>query len=317
MSRADEKIKRWQKPDELAHAVMTQTPGEAAEFFKSLGEVDLTARPLGLACRYRGLEMVKVLVGGGAEFRYDLGKIRLLWDNKNRVSELEEGMNFAVALLGSLGSRVLNYFSIMGDQYNRKILPLEERLTVLDYLCENAKKTGFDMDDLMFLAFFSNERVIADRLREKGARIPELWTRIVTEGGWDDLSKGKWFDYCFMMQKLSDEDFIPCISAIVSELGGRKLHYTEWLRTAGLEKRQNIPGFHKLLIESFDLSKVNKGNLMKSMILHDSMDELAAAAELGWLKQPKKRDEMIAFATEKGKTECTAWLLEFKNKNFE
>lgn len=314
MTGGNKEIKRWQKPDELAHAVMTQTPGEVAEFFKSLGEVDLTVRALGLACRYRGLEMAKVLVEGGADFRYDLGKIRLLWDNSNRVAELEEGMNFAVALLGSLGSRVLNYFSIMGDQYNRKILPIEERLAVLDYLCENARRTGFDKDDLLFLAYFSNERVIAERLKEKGAKIPEMWIRIITEGVWNELSQNKWHDYCFMTQKVSDEDFMPCMSAVLSELGGRKLHYTEWLWTAGLAKRQNIPGFFKFLIDNFDLSKVNKGNLMKSMILHNSMDGLAAAVELGWLKQPKKRDEMIAFATEKGMTECAAFLLDFKNR---
>lgn len=85
-------------------------------------------------------------------------------------------------------------------------------------------------------------------------------------------------------------------------------------RFRGLESRKKIPGFYKFFFENYEFVKINKGKTMKQMIDCGSVDGLAAAAELGWLKQPKKRDEMIAFAAEKGKTECVAWLLDFKNR---
>ncbi len=69
-------LKPWQKPKALEKCVLSLTPAEAAKAFKEMGKVMFTARALGLACRYRGLEMVKALAEGGAGFRFDDGQVR-------------------------------------------------------------------------------------------------------------------------------------------------------------------------------------------------------------------------------------------------
>ena len=53
---------------------------------------------------------------------------------------------------------------------------------------------------------------------------------------------------------------------------------------------------------------------MEEIILCDKPELLPLCEKHGWLKMPKKRDELIQFASDNKKTECTAWLLEFKNR---
>lgn len=290
----------WEKHDLLVDAVLTKTPSEVAELYKSLGKMDFTAYVLGLACRYRGLDMVKVLVEGGAEFPFELKTARKIFGYY-----VVEGANYASALLSKMRLDRLN---------NNNILPLGDRLEILDYLCGTADKTGLDKDELLYYAVLNCELEITERLKKAGAVIPQALIKVVTEGGKDDWGKEKWNGYCGMTEALSNEEYMACMPIFVSELGGRKLHFTERTWSVMLEQRHNAPGFFKFFIENFDMSKANKGKLMKSIIENDSTDALAVAAELGWLKQAKKRDEMIAFASESGKTECTAWLLDFKNR---
>ena len=65
----------------LAEAVLTKSPAEADERYKRFGYVENSDRALGLACRFRGLEMVKTLVEGGAVFYYDPEFVRLrFWE---------------------------------------------------------------------------------------------------------------------------------------------------------------------------------------------------------------------------------------------
>lgn len=311
MARVEEKIKPHQKPDILLEAVMTKTPSEAEKVYRLLGTVDFTAYALGLACRFRGLETVKMLIENGAKFDYDVQKIKRAWRFDPGI---KPGVNYAAAMLDYVGIVEMNGFDFLSKKYGLEILPINDRLAVIDHLCETAEKNGFDKDELLFYSCFSCNREITDHLKNKGAKIPEMWVKIIAECGWDDESKNKWFDYCFLVERLRDNDFIPGLSALVKELGGHKLHYTEWLWHVGFEYRQNITGIDKFFLEKYDLSKVSKTRIMKFFINKNSIEGLAAVAELGWLKQPQKRDEMIEYSAKKEKTECTAWLLDFKNR---
>lgn len=53
---------------------------------------------------------------------------------------------------------------------------------------------------------------------------------------------------------------------------------------------------------------------MKGVIDQNSVACLEICAKAGWLDMPRKRDEMIRYASECGRTECSAWLLDFKNR---
>lgn len=56
---------------------------------------------------------------------------------------------------------------------------------------------------------------------------------------------------------------------------------------------------------------------MQEIIDKNSVELLEICARYGWLKIPRIRDAVIKYSEESGKIECTAFLLEFKNRNFD
>ena len=300
--------KQCEKFDALKDSVMCDSPDGVSKMLKSSGELEFTALALGLACRYRGLDMVRAMVENGAKFTYDLEAVKLLYKKARRnIAVLYPDDNFAAAVLYSCG--LVAHLINTGKAYNRPVLPENDRLRVLAYLIKTADKTGFDGGELLFFSLLSGERKFTDLLKKHGFKIPQKWIDFITNGNSGD----RWLNYCWLVRQLPDKEFIPRFRSIISEIGECKLHITElfWQQN---KDRFNDPRSLKFLLENFDLSKMNKTTLMKEIISRDNTECLEIAAKNGWLKQPKKRDEMIAFAAEKNKTECTAWLLEFKNR---
>lgn len=304
-------LKQYEKFDVLKDAVMHDSPDDVFKMMSEFGELEFTALALGLACRFRGLDMVRALVDGGAKFTYDLAVIIPLYKkSKRNINIPYPDDNFAAALLDSCG--LVKHLINTGKAYNRPILPINDRLRILSYLYKTADKTGFYGDELLFFSILSGEEKITDLLKKHGAVIPQKWIDIITKGSGGD----RWLNYCWLVRQISNEDFIPVMTSLVSEIcrdGERKLHITE-LFWGQNKRRLDAPGGMKFLLENFDLSNMNKTTLMKEIISRDDTECLEIIANYGWLKQPKKRDNMIAFANENSKTECTAWLLDFKNR---
>ena len=67
-------------------------------------------------------------------------------------------------------------------------------------------------------------------------------------------------------------------------------------------------------LELFDKYSKSKIALLRYIINNDAADCLAELENYGWFKAPKRRDELIQYASEKGNTESAAWLLEYKNR---
>lgn len=59
---------------------------------------------------------------------------------------------------------------------------------------------------------------------------------------------------------------------------------------------------------------MKKFHIIRGLIDENAVDALAVVEGEGWLATPKKRDEMIAYASQNKKTEALAWLLDFKNR---
>ena len=59
-----------EKAAQLQHAVINYSVEEISKRYEELGSVEMTAPALGLACRFRGLGVVKALVERGATFRF-------------------------------------------------------------------------------------------------------------------------------------------------------------------------------------------------------------------------------------------------------
>lgn len=308
-------IKPWQRSAMLERAVLEKTSAEVSEFFRALGKTEFTARALGLACRYRGLETVKTLVEGGAVFEYDLAFMHSRFWDFFGVKFSGRFPNHTLALIDYKENTALRHFNwllekgIPEDVKTPEILPENERLEILEYLCDNAEKVGFKPEEFLFYLYFSNDEEMISALKKRGITLSDQRKKMLTEGA----RLEEWSDYCFLTQRLADKDFIPVMRKLIDECGGKKLNFTKYLWDLNL-KRFTQSEFFKFLLDNFNQSKMNKTSLLIWFINSENVSCLEIAAESGWLKMPNKRDEMIDYATEKGKTECAAWLLDFKNR---
>ena len=228
------------------------------------------------------------------------------------------GDDLSVLLLDKFPAKTIPYFVVV-PQIRKSVtredgtqllpLPFEKRVEVLDYLCANAERVGFDPGELLYYAVMLADEPMIRELEKRGAEFSERRREILTD-------KGKPKDlyiWTGLLERLSAEEFVPVLTSITDKLGGAKLHCTNGIYDACYDKLytfENLDFYFKV----FDVPKMNKTEIMKKAIDKDNVSGLEFAAREGWLKMPKKRDEMIAYATEKGKTECAAWLLDFKNR---
>ncbi len=288
--------------------MINDPPEEVAHVYKELGDVPFTSRALGLACRFRDLETVKALVENGASFKYDELKFRGSYQHffiEYFHGYYPEFQNFLIKDIG-LGCEytVADFVDKVKSKDGRhlKISPDSERVKITEYLCNNAEKIGFEPDELLYYMIVTDDTKVISVLKQNGVTLSENKQKMLVEKGGALIRIPK-----------SDKELMRIISALRSEVGGEKLHITSSMQCS-VEKRFSDPALFRFFLENFDFSKANKGNLMKEFILHDNTACLEITAELGWLKMPKKRDEMIAFAADNGQTECTAWLLDYKNR---
>lgn len=309
MASVEEKINPRQDYELLENAVLTKNPGRIAEVYRSLGKVDFSARALGLACRFCDVETVKTLVEHGAAFKYDEEFLKDSYPklfNSVFPGRFPDFANFLIKEIRPFEDRTIKSYIKSIKEKNGQRLPLasdEERAKIVEYLCKHTRETGFDPGSLLYYMIASDDEKIISVLKENGAVLSEEKKKLAEKG--DAVS--------YLIQKRNDNDVMRILSALISETGGKKPHITD--RTWNdIKRRIANPELLRFFVDNFDLSNVNKSKLIKNFILSNNVTCLESAAGLGWLKQPKKRDEMIAFSAENGKTECTAFLLDHKNR---
>ena len=312
-----EQMEQMDKSHYLEDVVLLKSPAEVTKAMKDLGEINKTSYALGLACRFRGLEHVKALVEGGASFKYintegyvwnynySLGLLNMR--SAANVSMYVERRSLIIYDTGKIPDR-------KGGEKELKLIPIEERVKIARYLCENRDQTAFDPDELLFYSIISDTPEITAVLKEYGAKFTEERITAMTENGRSTY----WMDLCYMMMNINTAKFIPILSQVVEQLGGKPLHYTDMIYFDNYNSYRKVyrffdPPIFKFILENFNQKKMAKGQIMKSAIDMNSVECLKLCADNGWLKLPKKRDEIIQYAADKGQTECTAWLLEYKN----
>ncbi len=312
-----------EKVSMLTSAVAYSTPEEIREIYESLGEVEFTARALAIACRYRGIEHVKALVECGATFDYEKS------DRIHSAYECDE-VNFILSLINFSGKRDKNFYSevfytegkpVLDDNLfleggkKLPVLPLGERIEIAEYLCGNGKSACPDVGTLLYYTILKKSFAMADALKKSGVVIPDEYKKILSEGG-SGIPKGmnRWFEYSNIINAMNINDFLRVCEYFYAELDGKPLHFTVMIYSAIRSENFYEPELFKFFLNHFNQSKMNKTKMLNVIIKNNLIADLEIAAEAGWLKQLRKRDEMIAFASEGGYTEASAWLLDFKNR---
>lgn len=170
--------------------------------------------------------------------------------------------------------------------------------------------------DLLFTAILSNDTEQIKRLKSQGAALSDEVRNVISSSRSIDAVNEDAFtkincDYQSAVRQMSAEEFIKAIRALRGEIG-EPLFFMPAI-WQDIRKILFEDGVCKCVLDCFD-NKMNKARTMRDIINQDRADILAVCAEHGWLSQPKKRDETIEYATANGKTECTAFLLDFKSR---
>ncbi len=311
MSENNEVLAPAQKVAELEYAVLNLPPEEIAEVYARIGSVEYSARALGIACRFRGVECVKALVEGGASF--DAPFTNYMFQTYGSY-----GDDLVVMLLDNFPDSRVTYFVVTHQIYGSvkkadgtELLPLpfEERAESARYLCENGQSAAFDAGELLFYSIAVGDERMTAVLKKQGAEFSEYRRRLLTE-------KGKPKDLCVwtcLLERLSAEKFAGVLTRLSGELGGEKLHCTDGIYDALSDKLYRAENL-ECYLELFDKPKLKKTNIMRSAIENDAPECLAFAERAGWLTSAKTRDDMIRYAAERKSVECAAWLLDFKNR---
>lgn len=310
----------------LEKAVINNSPEEIADIMKELGSVDFSARALGTACRFCGIETVKVLAENGASF--DIPKTEetekqyccYAGRELKKMRSDNYRSNFSLCLLNILthtkgaccfkGVKLLKQVK-REDKAALKLLPDEERSKVLKYLCENKEKLSFDPSEMLYHAIFAEDDFIVTELKKSGVTVSETRRKIITEGG--SAANSYWYEYGSMTGKLSGDNYLGVMKKLAAELKGKKFYCTEKIYeiTKGRFANKEIFEFFR---DNFNYDRLSKTRIIRDLIDGNAAASLRLIEEMGWLSNIKRRDEVIRYSQDNNRPECTAFLLDYKNR---
>ncbi len=176
-------------------------------------------------------------------------------------------------------------------------------------------------DDKLLTAILANNAAEIKRLKKSGTTLtPTVKDALSADAGRKPTDSETFekhcaiqYTFCKSTDKMKAEKFIAVMQNLRAELDAPIIYFSSIFKDASPSNIEE-PSVLECVIECFDNKRINKRRLMCDYIDKDKSGLLAVCAEHGWLAQPKKRDEMIKYASDNNRTECAAWLLEFKNR---
>lgn len=310
---------------QLQRAVINGTVQEIVEVYDALGYVEMSAPALGLACRFRGLEVVKVLVEKGATFDFpSTEEIEIKYHchigEKHAQYRENYRTNYALYFLkcyrgGVKGARCLQGMKFFKNQKrdDGTLLPFladSARSPVLDYLLLNQKKLAFQPEELLFYAIFARDDFLYEELKKRRICLVPKRIHAMTEG---TLADGYWFEFGTLTGKLADRDFVGVMQRLSTELDGKPFRLTEKTFDS-IQNRFHDFSIFEFFLAHFRREKMQPAKIMRCVIDRNLVEAMPLIEREGWLGTPRKREEMIAYAAEQERTELLAWLLDFKNR---
>ncbi|MDE6621734.1 MAG: leucine-rich repeat domain-containing protein [Lachnospiraceae bacterium] len=311
-----------EKAARLQQAVINCSVEELLNVYDELGDVEMSAPALGLACRFRGLDVARALVEKGISFDFpSTPEIETRYRCYIGQKYANYRTNYSLYLLKIFRGGLKGACSTKGMKFTQnakrdagKPLPFladDERVRVLDYLMQQREKLSFQPEEMLFYATYARDTIIYEALKKRGVTLSQRRVQAITEGG--AATDGYWYEYGAMTGKLADEDYLEVMQLLASELGGKPFYYTEKMFDITRNRFRDIKVFDYFLAH-FRQDKMNKYQMIRGLIDDNVLEAMAIVEREGWLNAPKKRDEMIAYASQKKKTEALAWLLDFKNR---
>lgn len=172
-------------------------------------------------------------------------------------------------------------------------------------------------EDPLYLAIMHNDLPQIKKLKDNGTVISEHIRTILTSavGG---AAKASGYTLTFYghidaVGTMNVKKLIHVLYRLKEEVG-RPMYCSSAYGWEYQKRFYDEPGLFICVIDCFDNKKMPKSLIWDEIIIRDNAELLAFTVEKGWLKTAKKREELIRFATDKNKTECLAWLLDYKKR---
>lgn len=113
----------------------------------------------------------------------------------------------------------------------------------------------------------------------------------------------------------SAEDFAAVVEKLFGLVGEPLFNNLgEYRYNPNIGKKFYDPVFFEAVLKCCNGKQMRKQMTMQEIIDKNSVELLELCAKYGWLKLPRIRDAMIEYSQKAQRTECTAWLLDFKNR---
>lgn len=317
-----------QKVEILEEVVLKGTLEDLKAVLDTYKKFEMTARAMGLAARYRGVDFVRALADHGATFRYaststlqrkyamDQTTAGGCYSTEYYLMLVPEKLTFHYDYTPMCGVAAMN----ISQEQEAKRLPMKDRLEVVKYLAGN-KTLGVSLDEMLFWALTRDELEFADALIAMGTTLndtpPSYYTSWGTTPTYLDIITNSdksvyWTSYLFQMTQLTAEQVMPVFARLhkLAHAAGKKLTLSQKM----FEEMKWTDETLAFAVEHFDLSKVTQKKALETAASVGAVSALAKMADAGWLAQPAKREKLIEFARDNQQTEALAWLMDFKNR---
>lgn len=170
--------------------------------------------------------------------------------------------------------------------------------------------------DEFYRAVMTRDKTRVEQLKAQGITLTENVKHTLINGGGSMVSNKPaspfWYLYITDLEWIGAEGFIYISRTFYEEIG-EPLYYSESLADSISKYHYNREVF-TCLMECYNHKKFNKKQTLQALIRKDRIDLLEICVNAGWLSQAKKRDELIEYARMNNRLECTAWLMDFKNR---
>lgn len=177
-----------------------------------------------------------------------------------------------------------------------------------------------DDSEKLFTAILHKNFTAADRMTAAGVTLDGDIKTALTQGSGksDEKDHSRRLTICLtfdgFINNASAEEF-AAVSEKLFELIGEPLfyHYNDFHYCFFLHNYYE-PIIFETILKCYNGRSMLKQDTMREIIDKNSVELLKICAKYSWLKMPRIRDAMIEYSQKTKRTECTAWLLDFKNR---
>ena len=318
------------KVEILEEAVQKGTLEDLKAVLKTYKTFELTARALGLAARYRGIDFVRELVNNKATFTYNcdasMQRKYTMCQNTAAGFYCTEYYLMLVPAKIDINNSEFEYTPMCGvkqmditSELENTVLPLKDRIEVVKYFAEK-KNLGVSLDEMLFWALTRSELDFADALIEMGVDLqktpPKYYSCNTAMPYMETITEVSqslyWNAYVSAMAKLNADQLLPVLERLhsLAAAAGKKLAMSQKM----FEDLKWSDESLFFAIENMDFSKINKKKTLETVVSENAVAALEIMAGSGWISQSVRRENLIDFARANNKHEALAWLMDFKNR---